>query len=258
MARFGRIDTWVQLAATSIYAPFEETQPEEFKRVIDVNLTGAAYGAMAALPHLKASGGALIMITSVEAVQPIPYHSAYAASKHGVRAMTEVIRMELEAEGAPVSVTNIMPSSVNTPFFETAKTRLGVKPRGVPPVYEPEVPVQSILFAAEHPSRDLAAGGAGKAFIQLKRLAPAVADKLMAVAGFTMQKTREEKSPDAPNSLFEPVPGGPVGPQGSLSKEARSWSLVTWWQTHPALHWFARGAAIAGVALVTVGFARRQ
>ena len=107
--RFGRIDTWVQLASVSVYAPFEQTEPDEFKRIIDVNLVGAAYGAHAALPYLKESGGALIMITSVEAVQAIPFHSAYAASKHGLRAMTEVIRMELEAEGAAVSVTNIMP-----------------------------------------------------------------------------------------------------------------------------------------------------
>ncbi len=166
--RFGRIDTWVQVASVSLYAPFEEHEPEEFRRIIDVNLVGAAYGALAALPHLKASGGgALIMITSVEAVQAIPFHAAYAASKHGLRAMTEVIRMELAAEGAPVSVTNIMPASINTPFFEVAKTKLGVKPRGVPPVYEPDVVARAILFASEHPARDLAAGGAGKAFIWL-------------------------------------------------------------------------------------------
>jgi short-subunit dehydrogenase len=247
--RFGRIDTWVQLAAVSLYAPFEQHDPEEFHRIVDVNLVGAGYGAMAALPHLKASGGgALIMITSVEAVQAIPYHAAYAASKHGLRAMTEVIRMELAAEGAPVSVTNLMPSSINTPFFEVAKTKLGVKPRGVPPVYEPDVVARAILFAAQHPSRDLAAGGAGKSFIWLKRLSPSVADRLMAWAGFTMQKTSEEKGPDAPNNLFAPVEGGPVGPQGTMSKEARSWSLYTWWATHPIAHWAGRAVAVAGIS----------
>ncbi len=150
---FGRIDTWVQLAAVSLYAPFEQHEPEEFHRIIDVNLVGAAYAARAALPHLKASGGgALIMVTSIESVQAIPFHAAYAASKHGLRAMAEVIRMELAAEGAPVSVTNVMPASIDTPFFEVAKTKLGVKPRGVPPVYEPDVVARTILFAAEHPS----------------------------------------------------------------------------------------------------------
>jgi NAD(P)-dependent dehydrogenase (short-subunit alcohol dehydrogenase family) len=257
--RFGRIDTWVQLAAVSLYAPFEKHEPEEFRRIVDVNLVGAAYGAKAALPHLKQSGGgALIMITSVEAVQAIPYHAAYAASKHGLRAMAEVIRMELAAEDAPVSVTNIMPASIDTPFFDVAKTKLGVKPRAVPPVYEPEVVARSILFAAEHPSRDLAAGGAGKSFIMLKRISPAAADKLMAWAGFTLQKTKEEKGPEAPNNLFAPLQDGPVGPRSFMSGEARSWSTYTWWETHPAAHWVGRGLAIAGLGLLTMRLVRRS
>ena len=256
--RFGHLDTWVQLAAVSLYAPFEQHEPDEFHRIIDVNLVGAAYGARAALPHLKASGcGALIMVTSIEAVQAIPFHAAYAASKHGLRAMTEVIRMELAAEGAPVSVTNVMPASINTPFFEVAKTRLGVKPRAVPPVYEPDVVARAILFAAEHPSRDLAAGGAGKSFILLKRLSPSVADRLMSWAGFTLQKTREEKGPDAPNNLFAPVDSAPVGPQGSMSGEARSWSLYTWWETHPMAHWAGRALAAAGMGLLAMRVMKR-
>ncbi len=256
--RFGRIDTWVQLAAVSLYAPFQEHEPEEFRRIIDVNLVGGAYGAMAAIPHLKRSGGgALIMISSVEAVQPIPYHAAYSAAKHGLRAMTEVIRMELEAEDAPVSVTNIMPASIDTPFFDVAKTKLGVKPRAVPPVYEPEVVARAILFAAEHPSRDLAAGGAGKSFMMLKRISPVAADKMMAWAGFHLQKTSEEKGPDAPNNLFAPLQDGPVGPRASLSPEARSWSTYTWWETHPTVHWAGRALAVAGLGLLTMRLVRR-
>ncbi len=258
VSRFGRIDTWVQLAAASLYATFEQHEPQEFKRIVDVNLVGAAYGAMAALPHLKSNGGALIMITSVEAVQAIPYHAAYAASKHGMRAMLEVIRMELEAEDALVSVTNVMPASIDTPFFDVAKTKLGVKPRAVPPVYEPEVVARAILFAAEHPARDLAAGGAGKSFIMLKRLSPSVADRLMAWAGLNMQKTDEPKGPDAPNNLFGPLVGGPVGPQGFMSKEARSWSAYTWWETHPAAHWAGRALAVAGAGMLTMRLVRRS
>lgn len=256
--RFGRIDTWVQAAAVSVYAPFQQTEPAEFKQIIDVNLTGAAYGAKAALPYLKESQGSLIMITSVEAVQAIPFHSAYAASKHGLRAMTEVIRMELEAEGAAVNVTNIMPSSINTPFFDNAKTKLGVKPRGVPPVYEPDVVARAILYAAEHPTRELAAGGAGKAFILLKRVSPWLADQTMKLAAIPLQKTKEAKGPDAPNNLFAPIPGGPVGPQGSFSKEARSWSLYTWWATTPAARWVGRGLAAAGLAALAMSANKRK
>lgn len=250
--RFGRIDTWVQLASVSVYAPFEQTEPEEFARIIDVNLVGAAYAARAALPYLKEAAGALIMITSIESVQSIPYHSAYAASKHGLRALTDVIRMELAAEGAQVSVTNIMPASINTPFFDVAKTKLGVKPRGVPPVYEPDVVARAILYAAGHPTRDLAAGGAGRAFIYLKRLSPTFADRAMMAAGLTLQKTREPKSADAPNNLFAPIPDGPVGPQGSFSKEARSWSLYTWWATTPAARWAGRALALGGLTALAL------
>ena len=133
-----------------------------------------------------------------------------------------------------------------------AKTRLGVKPRGVPPVYEPDVVARAILFAAAHPVRDIAAGGAGKSFIFLKRISPLLADKTMMAAGLTLQKTKEEKSPDAPNNLFEPIPGGPVGPQGSFSKEARSWSVYTWWATTPLVQWIGRGLAVAGFAALAM------
>jgi hypothetical protein len=145
-----------------------------------------------------------------------------------------------------------MPSSINTPFFDVAKTKLGVKPRGVPPVYEPDVVARAILYAATHPTRDIAAGGAGKSFILLKRISPWLADQIMKAAGLTLQKTNEEKGPDAPNNLFEPIPGGPVGPQGSFSKEARSWSLYTWWATTPAARWLGRGLAVTGLGVLAL------
>lgn len=106
---YGRIDTWVHLAAASIYATFEQTTPEEFKQIIDTNLTGQAYGAMAALPHLKRKGrGALIHISSVEARRALPYQSAYASSKHGIKGFLEALRMELAREGTSISITEVM------------------------------------------------------------------------------------------------------------------------------------------------------
>jgi NAD(P)-dependent dehydrogenase (short-subunit alcohol dehydrogenase family) len=136
--RFGRIDTWAHFAGAAIYAEFEKTSPEEFKRVIDVNLTGAAFGAMVALPHLRRTGGgALIQVSSVEAEISLPYSSAYSASKHGMRGYLDALRMELKHEHVPISVTNIMPTGINTPFFDHARTKLGVKPMPIPPVYQP-------------------------------------------------------------------------------------------------------------------------
>jgi NAD(P)-dependent dehydrogenase (short-subunit alcohol dehydrogenase family) len=116
---------------------------------------------MAALPHIKREGrGALIHISSLEAKRSFPYHSAYAAAKHGIGGFLEALRVELKHEGWPISVTQVMPGTINTPLFDKARTKLGVKPVGLPPIYEPGVVTDVILYAAEHPARDLVAGGA--------------------------------------------------------------------------------------------------
>src|SRR5215203_4685168 len=118
---YGRLDTWVHLAAVLLVASFEETTPEEFARVIDVNLMGQAYGAMAALPHIKREGGgALIHVSSMGAKRSIPLQSAYCASKHGIDGFLESLRVELQRENLPISVTQVMPATINTPFFAKA------------------------------------------------------------------------------------------------------------------------------------------
>ncbi|HEV3401447.1 MAG TPA: SDR family oxidoreductase, partial [Acidimicrobiales bacterium] len=137
--RFGGFDTWVQAAAVAVYARFEDTTVEEFRRVVDVNLLGTVHAAKVALPQLRArGGGTFIAISSVEARRALPYHSAYAASKHAVDGFLESLRVELREEGAPVSVTNILPASINTPLFDKARSRLGVKPMPIPPIYQPD------------------------------------------------------------------------------------------------------------------------
>jgi NAD(P)-dependent dehydrogenase (short-subunit alcohol dehydrogenase family) len=133
---YGRLDTWVHNAAVELYAAFEVTTPEEFKRIVDVNLMGQVHGAMAALPYLKREGrGALIHVSSIEARRSLPLQSAYAAAKHGVDGFLEALRVELMHEKLSISVTNVMPASINTPLFNKARTKLGVKPMGVPPLY---------------------------------------------------------------------------------------------------------------------------
>jgi NAD(P)-dependent dehydrogenase (short-subunit alcohol dehydrogenase family) len=152
VVEYGRLDSWVHLAAVGLFATFEQTTPEEFARVIDVNLMGQVYGAMAALPHLKREGrGALIHISSVEAKRSFPFHSVYAASKHGIDGFLEALRVELRHEGWPISVTQVMPGTINTPFFDKGRTKLGVKPVGIPPIYEPKTVANIILYAAENP-----------------------------------------------------------------------------------------------------------
>jgi NAD(P)-dependent dehydrogenase (short-subunit alcohol dehydrogenase family) len=197
--KYGRLDTWVHLAAVGLFATFEQTTPEEFARVIDVNLMGQVYGAMTALPHLKREGrGALIHISSVEAKRSFPFHSAYGASKHGIDGFLEALRVELKHEGWPISVTQVMPATINTPFFDKGRTKLGVKPVGIPPIYEPETVANVILYAAENPARDLFSGGAAQALIINQRLSPRMLDTVLATrAGFSPQLTDEPRSKDA-------------------------------------------------------------
>lgn len=246
--RFGRIDTWVHLAGISLYARFADTKPEEFKQIIDTNLTGQAYGAMAALPHLKRAGrGALIHVSSVEAKRALPLQSAYAASKHGIPGFLDALRLELEEDGIPISVTNIMPSGINTPLFDKALTRLGVKPRPVPPVYEPSVVADVILYAAEHPVRDLWAGGAGKSFGLLQRLSPKLADKTTRQIGFAGQRSSTIKPETAPSNLFGHLPGYNQI-RGTFSSEARESSTYTPVQTNPVVKWGMAALALAAGA----------
>jgi NAD(P)-dependent dehydrogenase (short-subunit alcohol dehydrogenase family) len=241
---FGGLDTWVHTASTAVWATFEETTEDEWKRIIDVNLNGTVYAAKAALPYLrKQGGGAFIAISSIEAEAGLPYQSAYAASKHGVRGFLDILRLELRHEGAPISVTNIMPSTINTPFFNNARTKLGVKPVGIPPIYQPHIVAQAILYAAENPTPEIIVGGGGKMFSLMKRFTPALADQFLLAVGFQGQRTKEEKSADAPTNLFEPNTGEDRI-EGDYSNQARGTSVQTWLATHPSAR-----LALTGLAL---------
>lgn len=248
---YGRIDTWVHSAAVMMYAPFEETTHEEFKRVIDVNLLGSIYGAKAALPHLKRTGkGALILISSIEARRALPLQSAYAASKHGMVGFLDALRMELQHEGIPISVTNVKPSGINTPLYDKALTRLGVKPRPVPPLYEPETAARAIVHAAESPVRDIAIGGAGKVLALSQRLSPKLADSVLMQIAFEGQRTDQPKSSDAPHNLYQHLDGFDRV-RGNFSEEAKEVSLYTRLVTNPVMKWGVAAFLAAGVILIS-------
>ena len=224
---YGRLDTWVHLAAVLLVASVEDTSPEEFERVVDVNLMGQVYGAMAALPHIKREGrGALIHVSSMGAKRSIPLQSAYCASKHGIDGFLESLRVELQHEKLPISVTQVMPATINTPLFDKARTKLGVKPVAPPPIYQPRIVCEAILHAAENPTRDLVVGGAAKAVILTQQLSPRLLDALLRVRGFEVHYTSEPKSEDAPDNLFEPIEDHNVV-EGSFRDRAHPRSLYT-------------------------------
>ena len=242
---YGRLDTWVHLAAISVFARFDETTPEEFRRAVEVDLLGQAYGAMAALPHLKREGrGALVHVTSVVARRAVPLQSAYCAAKHGVDGFLESLRVELRREGWSIGVTNVMPAAINTPFFDNARTKLGVKPKGFPPMYSPGVVADAILYSAEEAPRDIVAGGAAKPMILGQRLSPRLMDAIMLHGGFESQMTDEPKPENAPDALFGPVEDEDRA-EAEFGGQTLSRSLVTWLDTHPA----AKRGLVAGAAL---------
>jgi len=255
---YGRLDTWVQLAAVSLYATFEETTPEEFRQVLDVNLMGQVHGAKAALPYLRREGrGALIHISSIEGIRTLPYQAAYGASKHGVIGFLEALRLELQHEGVPISVTNIMPATINTPFFNKARTKLGVMPKGLPPIYSPRVVAQTIVYAAENPVDDLFAGDAARMMAAMQKFSPRLLDKYLLSSGFSGQHTNRPKSEHAPDNLYAPVEGYDRA-RGDFGKQSVPVSISNELQTNSALRAGLTGVLVGAAAAAAAKALRRN
>ncbi|MDX2240746.1 MAG: SDR family oxidoreductase [Leptolyngbyaceae cyanobacterium bins.302] len=244
---YGRLDTWVHSAATGLIAPFETVTPDEFRRVIDVNLMGQVYGAMVALPHLRREGqGALIHISSVEARRSLPLQSAYSASKHAIEGFLDSLRVELQHEGVPISVTNVMPATINTPFYNKARTKLGVKPTGVPPYYQPDLVAEAILHVAEHPTRDIIVGDVGRFLDLLQKVSPSFVDTVLRLIAIEGQHTNTTKYESDPNNLFEPIEGYDKA-TGDFNDKAIP-SFLDWFDFHPAAKW----GTIAGLGALAL------
>ena len=186
---FGTIDTWVNNAGVSFYGNLTEVAIEDMRRLFEVNFWGTVYGARAAVGRLRGSGGALINIGSIVSDRAVPLQGAYSASKHAVKGFTDALRMELEEEGAPISVTLIKPSAIDTPYFQHAKNYMAVEPKPPAPVYAPEVVANAVLRAAEHPVRDITIGGGGRLISALGTALPRLTDFYMERAMFESQRS---------------------------------------------------------------------
>jgi NAD(P)-dependent dehydrogenase (short-subunit alcohol dehydrogenase family) len=204
VAAFDRIDSWVNNAGVSIYGRLEEVPLDDARRLFETNYWGVVHGSLAALPHLKLHGGALINVGSELSETAMPLQGHYAASKHAVKGFTDSIRMELHEAGAPVSVTLIQPAAIDTPYPEHAMNYLGVEPKHLPPVYAPEIVADAILACAQSPHRNLRVGGAAKMFTALEKVAPGVGDKFKERTAFDGSRTDEAARDD--DTLYEPRP----------------------------------------------------
>ena len=179
--RFGRIDVWVNAAAVTAFAPFDEISLPEFRRVLDVNVMGTVHAARVALPVMRRQGGGVLLnVSSVLGAVPVPYQHAYVMSKSAINALGASLRQELRRTGGRgIDVVTVMPPSVDTPIYRTAANHTGRAIRPLPPVYSPERIAAAIVRAARHPRREVVVGPGPRFLVQQARYAPAVVERLV-------------------------------------------------------------------------------
>lgn len=204
---FGGFDTWVNNAGVSIYGNILEVPIEDARRLFDTNYWGVVNGCLVAAPHLRKSGGALINVGSIVSDLAVPLQGHYSASKHAVKGFTDALRMEMEEEDAPVSVTLIKPAAIDTPYPEHARNYMEEEPTLPPPVYSPDEVAWAILECAEKPKRDVVVGGGGRVMTAMGNLAPRLSDKYMEAGMFKAQKKGEPADRTRPDALYRPMKG---------------------------------------------------
>jgi NAD(P)-dependent dehydrogenase (short-subunit alcohol dehydrogenase family) len=243
VVQFGRIDTWVNNAGVTVYGLIEEVPTVDARRLFETNYWGVVNGSLAALPHLRSGGGALINIGSVLSDTGYPLQGHYTASKHAVKGFTDSLRLEVEKSGAPVSITLIQPAAIDTPYPDHARNYLGFEAKHMPPVYAPEVVAKAILRCAEKPERNVLVGGGGKVFSTSEKFAPRLFDRMKEAVGFDGQRT--ERPARSQDTLFHPRPDdGRV--RGSYPGHVMETSAYTEARFH-------RGKALLGLAVLGTG-----
>ena len=243
IASYGGIDTWVNNAGVSIYGRLSDIPLEDARRLFDVNFWGMVHGCSAAIPHLREHGGALINIGSMVSDQALPLQGIYVASKHAVKGYTDALRLELEEEGASISVSLVKPAATDTPFFEHAKNYMDAAPKPPPPVYDPTIVATTILECAERPVRDVFVGGGGRMIAGMGSLAPRLTDRYLERSMFESQQY--DHPGDGSDSLY-----GPSGPEGRERGEYDGHVMKSSAYTTAALHPAATALVMLGVGLV--------
>ena len=241
--RFGPIDVWVNNAMVSVFSPVKEMTAEEFRRVTEVTYLGTVYGTLAALKRmLPRNRGSIVQVGSALAYRGIPLQSAYCGSKHAIQGFTESLRSELIHDRSDVRLTMVQMPALNTPQFGWVRSRLPRKPQPVPPIFQPEVAAEAIVWAAQHRRNELWVGWPAVKAIVGNKLIPRELDYYLARTGYDSQQTDEPVDQDRKDNLWEPLPGD-HGAHGSFDNRANRRSYQWWANTHRG------GLALAGTAL---------
>lgn len=258
---FGGFDTWVNNAGVSIFGLCEEVTIPDMRRMFDTNFWGVVYGSRVAVAHYKKrnGAGALINIGSFFGDRATPVQSTYSAAKHALHGWTDALRMELEAEEMPVSVTLVHPGRIDTPYNEHARSYMPQQPAHRGMIYPPEAVAEAILHAAAHPVRDMYVGFQARFLVALNALSPRLVDKIMENYMFYSQRSDRPSRSRDDNALY--VPGYGLQERGTQAGWVRPASLPSLYvklQKHPLLASVAlAGLGIAAAALATGSNGRR-
>ena len=248
----GPIDVWVNNAMATVLAPVTQTTADEFRRANEVTYFGSVWGTMAALRRMvPRDEGVIVQVGSALAYRGIPLQAAYCGSKHALQGFLESLRTELMHEGSNVRVTMVQLPALNTPQFTWCRSKLPRQPQPVPPIFQPEVAAEAIVWAVRHPRREFLVGGPTVRAVVGNAVAPRLADRYLAHAGFDAQQTDEPADASRRDNLFESVPGNQDA-HGPFDSEAHERSLQLWASKHRAL------LGLAGISALTRAFVKRR
>lgn len=249
-AAFGPIDTWVNVAFATIFAPFMEITPDEYRRVTQVTYLGYVYGTQAALRHmLPRDQGKVIQVGSALAYRGIPLQTAYCGAKHAIQGFTEALRAELIHNESHVQLTMVQLPAVNTPQFTWGRNKMPRKAQPVPPIYQPEVIAEAIYWAAHHNRRQLYVGGSTMIVIIGNKFFAKFGDWYLGMTGYRSQMRDEPRDPNQPDNLFAPADATrDYGAHGDFDQCSIDRSYQTWAAEHKGMIATA-AAGLAGAAL---------
>jgi NAD(P)-dependent dehydrogenase (short-subunit alcohol dehydrogenase family) len=248
--RFGRVDSYVANAIVTVYAETYRYEPDELRRIMDVNFFGQVYGYWAVLPHLRESRGTFVSIESALSYRGIPLQGGYCASKAALRAFFESARTELEKDKSGVAVSVVLPGAINTPQFDRDRQKIGKQPQPVPPIYQPEAFAKGVVMCCEKPVRELPLGWGAQKLLWGQKLSPRAGDLILLRNGWKGQHTDEDKPIGGPDNLFETMPGDP-GAHGRFDDRSRR--TTTWTGLRLALRSPRTSLAILGLGLAAAG-----
>jgi short-subunit dehydrogenase len=249
--QFGPIDIWVNNAMATVFAPVRETTPEEFRRATEVTYLGYVWGTMAALRRMLARDrGTIVQVGSALAYRSIPLQAAYCGAKAAIRGFTEALRTELIHDGSDVHVTMVELPAHNTPQFSWSRAKMPMKPQPVPPIFQPEVAAEAILYAATHRRRELVVGWPALKAIYGEKVAPGLLDHYLARNGYDAQQTEEPLEGEREGNLFESMPGD-FAAHGAFDDGAKSRSLLFELDRRRGPIAVAAGLAAAAAALLS-------